>query len=115
MEDWDSPTGLVTCWDQLKEACYQMIKRAEICNDLIIIRGVKTSALYPQVSHDGKLLVNKNVSNDLMMGKVIVGESIKVSNMLVKEDDSMLAKEDEVLSFVDKQPESRMNMVVKEE
>ena len=55
LEDWDSPTGLVTCWDQLKEACYQMIKRAEICNDLSIIGGVKTSALYPQVSHDGKL------------------------------------------------------------
>ena len=50
-----------------------------------------------------------------MMGKVLVGESIKDSIMLVKKDDSMLAKEDEVLSFVDKQPESRMNMVVKEE
>ena len=50
-----------------------------------------------------------------MMGKVLVGESIKDSIMLVKKDDSMLAKEDEVLSLVDTQPESRINMVVKEE
>ena len=41
LEDWTTPTGLVSDWNRVHEACNRISKRAQWCEDLSIAGGMK--------------------------------------------------------------------------
>ena len=66
LEDWTTPTGLVSDWNRVHEACNRISKRAQWCEDLSIAGGTKEMHSQDEV----KLTIKEDTGSSSTISKV---------------------------------------------
>ena len=66
LEDWTTPTGLVSDWNRVHEACNRISKRAQWCEDLSIAGGTKEINSQDEV----KITIKEDIESPSTISKV---------------------------------------------